>query len=202
MRNIKILSNILLYCIIPITLIKYYKFYPILFIILLILILRDWLIISKHNKEICYFGFVYIIPFYSWLPILYLRNYEILWIFTICWSYDLFSYIGTKLFKNKKYFDVIIGFIMSCIISYIYIYYLLQHYMWNSFVHHIVVTPFLIISTILGKFIYSKVRKVLNKQKSILYDSFILDRFDGFILTMHIHTVYIFISSHFGGYKM
>ena len=140
-------------------------------------------------------------PFYSWCPILFLKNYELLWVFIICWSYNLFNYIGIKLSKNNKYFGMIIGYVFTCIISYTYIYLFLQNDIWDSVLHHIVATPFLILSTILGKFIYSKVKKVLNEQKIILYNCFILNKFDSFILTMHIHTFYILISSHFGGYK-
>ena len=196
------ISTVLLGGTLVFLLIKYEQFYKIFFVILLVLMLIEWAKINNNKKSVLFYsGLLYISS-----PMIYLikssifNKYDVLWLFSIVWSCDIFAYIGGKLIggpkfspkisPNKTWAGVICGFTCSFILSYIYI-----KYIWNISEYRLLLTPLLIISSILGDLLESKVKRTLGVKDTgniIPGHGGILDRFDSFLLT-----TYIYILAHY-----
>ncbi len=196
------ISSILLGGSLIFLLVKYSQFYKILFSIILVLMLIEWFNINNNKKSILFYsGLLYIIiPMTCIIISPTFDNYTILFLFSIVWSCDIFAYVGGKLIggpkfsptisPNKTWSGVICGFAFSYIISYLYI-----NYIWKiQFQTILYFIPLLIISSILGDLLESKVKRILGIKDTgniIPGHGGVLDRFDSFLLTTYGYILYI-----------
>ena len=164
----------------------------------LILMYIEWFRINNYQGLLFISGIIYMtVPMLFWIFYDSSSWHQILWIFCIVWSCDIFAYIGGKLIGGPKFAPyispkktwsgVIVGFICSIIISYIYIYYILDNKLLFKFT-----TPLLAIASILGDLFESKVKRILGVKDTgtiIPGHGGVLDRLDSFLLTSIVYLI-------------
>lgn len=173
----------------------------------IILMLFEWFSISKNckSKVLKISAPIYIIvPMIYWILISIFEQHatvkkEIVTAFAIVWSCDIFAYFGGRLLKgpklapnispNKTWSGAIVGAAATC-----FLFYVIDI---NNKLS-IVALLLLIVSSILGDLLESKVKRYLNvKDTSNLIPGHggILDRLDSFLLVSYIFIVLKIIAS-------
>ncbi|MDR3224589.1 MAG: phosphatidate cytidylyltransferase [Holosporales bacterium] len=169
------------------------------------MMLWEWVVMNNsHNKNAKMFlgGSCYIVvPMLFWI---YESRYsnvlqrDILWIFTIVWSCDVFAYFGGKLLggpkltpkisPKKTWSGVVVGSIFSFAASYVF---LITFF--PSDKQLIIFSIPLIVASILGDLIESKVKRILTVKDSgnlIPGHGGILDRLDSFLLATYVFMIF------------
>lgn len=171
------------------------------------LMVYEWVKINKNKESPLFiYGLCYIIaPMLFWIYESY-YFYEtingIMWCFLIVWSCDIFAYFGGKLFKgpkfapkispNKTWSGVICGGIAAFIISYFYIECVFEY----NKIELVFASLFMIIASILGDLLESKVKRVLQvKDTSNIIPGHggICDRLDSFLLVTYAYIIIKYI---------
>ncbi|MDR2667123.1 MAG: phosphatidate cytidylyltransferase [Holosporales bacterium] len=174
-------------------------FFQLLISVFTVLMLREWISINSGKKShLFYFGILYIIvPMLFWLhESLYFNDdlaINMLWILSIVCSCDTFAYFGGRLLKGPKlapnispgktWSGTIIGSIGAFVISCIYI----QNFMLMRF-SLIIASVFIILSSIFGDLLESKVKRILNIKDTgniLPGHGGSLDRLDSFLLATY-----------------
>lgn len=173
------------------------------------LMLYEWTSINRNKKSPLFvFGLLYItIPMAFWMIYSKYMGFDyiikaILWCFLIVWSCDIFAYLGGKLFKgpkfapkispNKTWSGVISGSVVSFVCSYFYIINVLKH----DKTELIIASAIMIIASILGDLLESKVKRVLQvKDTSNIIPGHggICDRLDSFVLVTYAFIIIRFV---------
>lgn len=173
------------------------------------LMIYEWTTINKNKKTPLFvFGLLYIlIPILFWIVFSKNHNFidtidSIFWCFLIVWSCDIFAYLGGKLFKgpkfapkispNKTWSGVICGGIAAFIISYFYIERVFEY----NKIELVFASLFMIIASILGDLLESKVKRVLQvKDTSNIIPGHggICDRLDSFLLLTYAYIIIKYI---------
>ena len=203
----RVISAVLLGGTIVYLLIQYEQFYKIFLFVILILMNIEWFQINKNKDSLLFYsGLLYISFPMMWLMRLSgtHKNIEVLWLLSIVWSCDTFAYLGGKLIggpkfspkisPNKTWSGVIVGSVCSFIVSYLYVKCIFH----TSYYIRLIFTPFLIISSILGDLLESRIKRILGVKDSgniIPGHGGILDRFDSFIFTTYMYIIYVVTES-------
>lgn len=173
------------------------------------LMIYEWTTINKNKKTPLFvFGLLYIlIPILFWIVFSKNHNFidtidSIFWCCLIVWSCDIFAYLGGKLFKgpkfapqispNKTWSGVICGGITAFIISYFYIERVFEY----NKIELVFASLFMIIASILGDLLESKVKRVLQvKDTSNIIPGHggICDRLDSFLLVTYAYIIIKYI---------
>lgn len=194
-----ILGSISTFCIL-----KGGVFFSALVMLALFLMLYEWFSINKNKKSPLYIlGNVYlIIPMMYWLYANAKQpscSVDVLWIFGIVCTCDIFAFLGGKLFKgpkfapnispNKTWSGVLVGSAFAFIFSYVYHSAYFKPPITNaSFALFAIETSILIISSVYGDLLESKVKRMLGiKDTSNIIPGHggVCDRLDSFLLATY-----------------
>lgn len=163
----------------------------------------EWLSMNKQRMSWLFVmgNFYILIPMMFWVyestyyPNSLTRN--ILWVFSIVWTCDIFAYFGGRLLKgpklaptispNKTWSGVIVGSSCAFIVSYIFI----VKFM-DGDPRLILWTIPMVIASIWGDLIESKVKRILNIKDSgniIPGHGGVCDRLDSFLLVTYVFII-------------
>lgn len=172
----------------------------ILLSISLLAMIFEWTSINKKKNFLYFLGLIYIlIPMQFW--IFNQNSINIMWVFTIVWSCDIFAYFGGRLIGGPKFAPtispkktwagVIIGSIFAFIFSYIYI----SKFM-EMDTNLIVASIFMIIASVYGDLLESKAKRTLGVKDTgniIPGHGGVCDRLDSFLLVSYIFMIIYYL---------
>jgi phosphatidate cytidylyltransferase len=175
-------------------------FFKLFISILAILMLREWISINGNKKSYLFYGGILymILPMLFWLyESLYISDnlaIDMLWILSTVCSCDTFAYFGGRLLKGPKlapsispgktWSGTIIGGLGSFVISFIYI-----HEFMQARFSLIVASVLVILSSIIGDLLESKVKRILKVKdtgNTLPGHGGFLDRLDSFLLATYV----------------
>lgn len=167
-----------------------------LLVISLLAMIFEWTSINKKKNLLYFSGLIYIIiPMIFWIfnP----NSINILWVFTIVWSCDIFAYFGGRLIGGPKFAPTIspkktwAGVIVGSIFSFISSYFYISNFMEMS-KGLLISSIFMIIASVYGDLLESKAKRILDVKDSgniIPGHGGVCDRLDSFLLVSYIFMI-------------
>jgi phosphatidate cytidylyltransferase len=172
-----------------------------------LLMLHEWLAINKNRGRFFYTGVAYLtVQYIFWLRESIVSPEGVLlkvsYIFTIVWSCDIFAYFGGKLLKGRKlapsispkktWSGAIVGALASFATTLIFYR--------SVFEERIIFLIALIISSIIGDLLESKVKRMLGVKDTgslIPGHGGVIDRLDSFLLATYTLMIFEIFSNSF-----